>query len=360
LAGGYATRLRPMSYALPKLLFPVAGRPILEQTIEHLSSFGVDEVILAVNYMADQLRQHFGDEYGGVRIRYSLESQPLGTGGPIALARHYYDKNEPFVAMNGDILSAIDLHQMKKLHESNDVLVTIALHEVDDPTRFGVVRLDERSRIRDFVEKPSLADAPSKLVNAGVYLIEPQTVDRIPVGRKVIIEREVFPILAAEGELCGYVHPGTWFDIGNMSDFRNANFALLESKTRGGLLVGDAARISSSATLAEPIVVSDGAIIEDGARLGPRTIVGRRVRICTDASVRTSVVFDDVHIGSDCSVEGAILGNCVTIGNGVVIEEGSVVAGYTKIRDNIRIARNVCVHPYKEIDEDILTSGHVV
>jgi NDP-sugar pyrophosphorylase family protein len=359
LAGGYATRLRPLSYALPKLLFPVGGVPVLEQTIDHLSSFGVDEVILAVKYLADELKQHFGEEYHGVKVQYSLEPKPLGTGGPIAFARKYYG-NETLLAMNGDIFAEINIDAMKKVHESNDALATIALHEVDDPTRFGVARLDEQSRIRQFVEKPKLADAPSRLINAGTYLLEPGAVDRIPQGRKVIIEREVFPALANEGTLFGYVHSGTWFDIGNIEDFRNANFALLENKTHGKVIVGKDARVSKSVKLTGPVLVGDHTIVEDGANLGPRTIVGRRVRIGGNASIVDSIVFDGTEIGSNSSIKGAVIGDSVTIGKDVVIENGSVVSSHVTIHDNVHVTRDVYIHPYKEINDDISKPGHVV
>jgi len=359
LAGGYATRLRPLSYALPKLLFPVGGVPVLEQTIDHLSSFGVDEVILAVKYLADELREHFGEEYHGVKVHYSLEPKPLGTGGPIAFARKYYD-NETLLAMNGDIFAEINIDAMKKVHESNDALATIALHEVDDPTRFGVARLDEHSRIRQFVEKPKLADAPSRLINAGTYLLEPGAVDRIPQGRKVIIEREVFPALANEGTLFGYVHSGTWFDIGNIEDFRNANFALLENKTHGKVIVGNDARVSKSAKLTCLVLVGDHTIVEDGANLGPRTIVGRRVRVGENASIADSIVFDGTEIGSNSSIKGAVIGDSVTIGKDVVIENGSVVSSHVTIHDHVHVTHDVYIHPYKEINDDILKPGHVV
>jgi NDP-sugar pyrophosphorylase family protein len=360
LAGGYATRLRPISYALPKLLFPVGGRPILEQTIDHLSSFDVDEVILAVNYLANELREHFGQKYHEVKIRYSLEPKPLGTGGPIAFARKYYGKKETLLAMNGDIFAEINIDAMKRVHESNNALATIALHEVDDPTRFGVARLDEQSRIRDFVEKPKLANAPSRLINAGTYLLEPRAVDRIPQGRKVIIEREVFPALANEGTLFGYVHSGTWFDIGNIEDFRNANFTVLESRTRGEVMLGKDTMVSKSAMLTGPALVGDHTIVEERANLGPRAIIGRRVRVGGNASVADSIVFDDTEIGSNSSIYGGVLGDSVTVGRGVVIQNGSVVSSHVRIHDNIHVTRDVYIHPYKEINDDILNPGHVV
>ena len=360
MAGGYATRLRPLSYALPKLLFPVGGTPLLEQTIEHLASFGVDEVILAVNYLADQLKQHFGDNYHGVAIRYSLETIPLGTGGPIALARPYLEKSETFLVMNGDILSDIDISAMQRLHRSKGALATIALHEVSDPTRFGVARLDEDLRIREFVEKPKLSEAPSRLVNAGVYLMEPPVIDRIASGRKVIIEREVFPFLAKEGSLLGYVHSGTWFDIGNIADYVKANFALLDSKSKGVIIRGEDANIAASAKLTGPLYIGDHTTIEGNVKLGPQTIIGSNVKVGASATIRGSVIFDHVVIGGSSLIEKAVIGNSVLIGREVVVGEGSVVAGHVSIRDRVRLAHNVYVHPHKEINEDILKPGHVV
>jgi len=349
-----------LSYALPKLLFPVAGRPVLERTIDHLSSFDVDHVILAVNYMADQLRDYFGQEYHGVKITYSLEPIPLGTGGPIAFAREHYNMNEPLLAMNGDILSEIDVRAMRRVHESTKAVVTIALHEVDDPTRFGVARIDRQSRITEFVEKPKLADAPSRLVNAGVYLMEPEVIDRIPQGRKVVIEREIFPALANEGKLSGYVHSGTWFDIGDITDFRDANFALLESTSMDRVTQGQGTTIAKSAQLIQPAIIGDRAIVEENARLGPRTIIGRCARIRKNVTLARTIVFDDAEIGSDSSIEGAVIGNSVTVGRHVLIQQGSVIAGHANIHDNVRIGPDVHVHPYKEIERDIVRPGHVV
>ena len=360
MAGGYATRLRPLSYALPKLLFPVAGSPVLEQTIDHLSSFGVDEIILAVKYLSDELRDYFGEEYHGVKITYSLEPRPLGTGGPIAFARKYYNKGETLLAMNGDIFAEIDINAMKSVHESNHALATIALHQVDDPTRFGVARLDRDSSIREFVEKPKLADAPSRLINAGTYLLQPEAIELIPQGRKVIIEREVFPQLASEGRLFGYIHSGAWFDIGNLNDFRTANFTQLENKTRGKAIIGEHTTVAKSAKLNHPTLIGDHTTVEEGASLGPRTIIGRRVQVGGGTSIVRSIVFDDVEIGSNSLIEGTVVANSVTMGKGVEIQNGSVVSSHVIIRDNVHVTHDVYIHPNKEISEDILSPGHVV
>ena len=228
------------------------------------------------------------------------------------------------------------------------------------PLVLGVARVDEQSRIREFVEKPRIADASSKLVNAGVYLMEPEVVDRIATGRRVIIEREVFPGLASEGKLFGYTHSGVWYDIGNISDFRRANFALLENRASGRVIIGQDASIAASAQFTHPALVSNQATVEDGANLGPRAIIGRRTCVRKNAKVSETIVFDDAEIGSNSSIDGAVVGNSVSIGKDVVIQPGSIIAGHASIRDGICITCDVYVHPYKEIDKDILAPGHVV
>ncbi len=246
LAGGYATRLRPISYALPKLLFPVLGKPMIYWTLDLLRHYGIDEVVLAVNYLADSLRARVGEEYRGIRIHYSLEDRPLGTGGPLKLASKTIRLEDTFIAMNGDVIAEIDLTQMLERHERAKAAVTDALHEVRDPTRFGVVQLDSNRRISRFVEKPSLKEAPSRLVNAGIYMIEPSVLKMIPAGRRVSLEREIFPVLAKRQRLIGFPFEGHWFDIGSLSDFQKANLALLQKQglksilRRGRrMLVGD-------------------------------------------------------------------------------------------------------------------------
>lgn len=167
LAGGYATRLRPISYALPKLLFPVLGKPMIYWTLDLLSKYGVDEVVLGVNYLADVLRSTVGDKYRGISVRYSLEETPLGTAGPIKLAAQTVRLDQTFIAMNGDVITEIDLAKMLERHGRTKALVTDALHEVRDVRRFGVVQLDSQNRIETFVEKPRQNEAPSRLAKRG-------------------------------------------------------------------------------------------------------------------------------------------------------------------------------------------------
>ena len=199
LAGGFGTRLRPLSCTRPKLLFPIGNKPLLDWTLERLEKSGVKQVILAVNYMAEAFIQRYGKSAHGIKLTYSRETKPMRTGGPIKQAEKLIGRDEPFLVLNGDIFTNINFVELIKKHnETTNATATIALYRVEDPSRYGVVELTERECIVRFEEKPSPGKEPSNLANAGIYVLEPEVFDYIPIGRPVSLEREVFPILAQE------------------------------------------------------------------------------------------------------------------------------------------------------------------
>jgi NDP-sugar pyrophosphorylase family protein len=360
LAGGYATRLRPISYALPKLLFPVLGKPMIYWTLDLLRGVGVEEVVLGVNYLADLLRTELGSNYKGIDIKYSLENAPLGTGGPIKLAAENTHFDETFFALNGDVNANIDLGKMLKRHEQTKPSITDALHEVKHPARFGVVQLDDEGRIRRFIEKPKTKEAPSRLANAGIYLIEPEVLQMIPANRKVSLEREIFPLLAREGKLRGFPFSGDWFDIGNLSDYQKANFSLLAKHARGSVLHENNVHLAIGAIVRPPVILGEGSRVESMASVGPRVVAGKNELIGTRARVSNSILFDSVTVGAESVVSGAILASGVMVGRGVRIEPGSIVSPYAQIRDGVIIGRKAIVHPYKEIEVSIKPETHVM
>jgi NDP-sugar pyrophosphorylase family protein len=360
LAGGYATRLRPISYALPKLLFPVLGKPMIYWTLDLLSDYGVDEVVLCVNYLADSLRSAVGDSYRNMSIRYSLEETPLGTGGPMKLAAETVHFDQTFVAMNGDVIADIDLTKMRERHDRTNARVTDALHEVQDVRRFGVAQLDSESRITKFVEKPSAKEAPSRLANAGIYMISPEVLKMIPSGRKVSLEREIFPVLAREGKLTGFSFSGHWFDIGDLTDYRRANIRLLKDRAGKSPLIEKDAIVEKSAVLGKPSFVGEGAKIESRASVGSGTLIGKNSLIMTGARVSNSILFDDVKIGEGSVVSGAIIASSVTLGRKVRVQAGSILSPHVQIADGVRIGRNVIVHPHKEVNVNIKSGSHIM
>ena len=360
LAGGYATRLRPISYALPKLLFPVLGKPMIYLTLDKLESFGVKEVVLGVNYLANALQSRVGDRYKGMSIRYSLEDSPLGTAGPIKLASGATRLDETFIAVNGDVIADIDFSKMLKDHHRTRASVTDALHEVNDPRRFGVVQLGPGNRIRRFVEKPTLSAAPSRMVNAGIYLIEPEVLRLIPRGRRVSLEREIFPILAGKGKLFGFPLSGYWFDVGSFSDYRKANFALLGRIAGKSVIREKHIRVAKNASLNAPALVGEFSNIESKASVGPSVLMGKTSRIMHRAKVSGSILFDGVTVGEDSIVSGAILASNVTLGKAVRVGPGSILSPNIQVADGVKIGKNSIIHPYKEITANTRPRAHVM
>jgi len=360
LAGGYATRLRPISYVIPKLLFPVVGKPMVHWTLDMLKKFGVNEVILGVNYLADLLRAELGSTYDGMHVRYSLEKTPLGTAGPIKLASHLTKLHGTFLAMNGDVIADINIRRMLSHHLKTEASITDALHEVMDPRRFGVVELDSAHRILRFVEKPNLNEAPSRLANAGIYLIEPDVLRMIPDDRKFSLERQIFPGLARQRRLSGFTFPGYWFDIGNLSDYQRANFELLSRKAGKSTLQEKRSKVSNRSALRPPVYVGRGSRIESGSSLGPFVLIGKSGQVGKRTRITKSIIFDEVTIGEGSRVDGAVIASNVTIGKNVKIERGSTLSPYVQVGDGVKIGENAVVHPYKEVATNVSPGKHVM
>ena len=360
LSGGYATRLRPISYALPKLLFPLLGKPMIFKTLDLLEKIGVNEVTLAVNYMADKLRAEVGSKYENMSINYSLETEALGTAGPIKLASKITNLGETFLAMNGDVIAHIDLEDMIKQHKKTGAQITDALHEVKDPGRFGAVQLDASNRIQRFVEKPPKNKAPSRLVNAGIYVIEPEVLRAIPEGQKVSLEREVFPNIANQGRLYGFPFSGDWFDIGDIGDYRRANLRLLLEAEVEPSRPATKSKTSSDYSLTKPVFVNESSRIARGAALGPDAILGQNDLIEEGARILESILFDRVSVGEKAIVSGSIVASDVRIGKKVKISDECIVSPSVRIRDGVKIGRGAIIHPYKEIDRDVKPGAHVM
>ncbi|MFH1456357.1 MAG: sugar phosphate nucleotidyltransferase [archaeon] len=219
LAGGKGTRMKPITEELPKVMVPLAGKPILQHTINHLKKYGITEIILAVGYKAEKVKEYFkdGSEFG-VNIKYIEEKVPLGTSGPLQLAKEYL--TETFVCCNADEIKDIDVVDMYMFHKKNKATATIALTTVDDTSKFGVANL-QGDKIIEFVEKPK-HNPPSKLINSGFYIFEPEVLNYVPSEGPSMIEYDVFPKIAAEKKLYGYSFIGYWQELGTMESYAKA------------------------------------------------------------------------------------------------------------------------------------------
>ena len=219
LAGGLGTRLRPITYEIPKALIPVHGRPLTEHLIDLFKKHDIKNITLAVGHMRDKIQAYFQNgEKLGVSLNYIEETEPVGTGGPLLLGKHLL--TETFICSNGDELKKIDIQKMLALHRKTGAIATIALIRVEDPSQYGVARVDGE-KILEFVEKPARETAPSNLINSGFYIMEPCVINYITPGF-CMLEKIVFPKLAAEGKLFGFVSDGQWFDTGTMERYEKA------------------------------------------------------------------------------------------------------------------------------------------
>ncbi len=341
LAGGFATRLRPLSCSKPKLLFPVLGVPLVDRMIGWMKHAGIDEVILAVNHLSERLRLEVGEVRLGARVRLSVEREPLGTGGPIRLAGRLFGSDD-FVVVNGDIVSDIDLQAMARTHVDRSATVTMALATVSDPTRFGSVVLGPNQRIASFDEK-SPARSSSTLINAGVYIFSKQALDYIPSSGPVSLERTVFPKLVKEGRLWGWKHKGFWYDIGRIPDYVKANMQLLQISSSEDRGTAQRARKFRNSMLIAPSYVGKASRLGPRAIVGPNAVLSERVTVADDATVRNSIVFEDSIIGEGCKVEGALIGERVVIGKRCRIESGAVVAGQVSVHEGSIVRRDEVV-----------------
>ena len=219
LVGGKGTRLLPLTLNKPKCMMEIQGKTITEHLFDLLKKYGIREIILSVGHMKHKVKEYYSDGGKfGVNITYIEEDKPLGTAGPLKLAKQHL--KDSFITTNGDELKTINIPRMFRLHKRKNALATIALTTVTDPTHYGVARMSG-TRILEFVEKPKAENAPSNLINAGFYIMEPEVIDMIPDGYSML-EKDVFPKLAKEGKLRGFLTAGQWFDIGNLERYETA------------------------------------------------------------------------------------------------------------------------------------------
>lgn len=355
IAGGFGTRLRPLSCTRPKHLFPLAGKPLLDWTLERLANSGVNEIVFAINYMADAFSKRYGKSAFGMKTNYCQESEPLGTGGCVKNAESIIGHDEDFLLLNGDILSELDYLQLVAKHRKNNGVATITLHRVRDPSRYGVVELAEGNRIKCFIEKPPKGKAPSNLINAGIYALSPEIFNYIPANKRVSIERVVFPALARNNELFGYKFNGLWIDIGEPSDFLKGNRILLDSHLEKNR-IAKTARIGNTARISNPVAIGEHVTIGEKSTIGPYVTLGDRVTIGNGVDIRNSVVLSGTTVSDSCCVEGAIIGEKVSMGKGIRIAADCLIGDHVTIHDNLRLARGVTVCPYREVIDSLRAS----
>ncbi|MDP7703580.1 MULTISPECIES: NDP-sugar synthase [unclassified Mycobacterium] len=317
LVGGKGTRLRPLTLSAPKPMLPTAGLPFLTHLLSRIAAAGIEHVVLGTSYRAEVFEAEFGDGSKlGLQIDYVTEEKPLGTGGGIANVAEKL-RHDTVMVFNGDVLSGTDLGQLLAFHREHQADVTLHLVRVSDPRAFGCVPTDSDGRVTAFLEKTQ--DPPTDQINAGCYVFQRRIIDRIPRGREVSVEREVFPALLSDPDVkvCGYVDATYWRDMGTPEDFVRGSADLVRGIAPSPALHGQRGES----------LVHDGAAVAPGALLIGGTVVGRGAEIGPGARLDGAVIFDGVKVEAGCVIERSIIGFGARIGPRALIRDGVIGDG---------------------------------
>ncbi|MDX6505033.1 MAG: mannose-phosphate guanylyltransferase / phosphomannomutase [Gaiellaceae bacterium] len=359
MAGGEGTRLRPLTSNQPKPMVPIVGKPCMEHIVELLRDHGFDEVVVTLAFMPQAIRSYFGDgEAIGVKIEYSVEDTPLGTAGSVKQAEGALQ--ETFLVISGDALCDVDLGALLAFHREKSAAVTIGLKSVDNPLEFGIVVTDEDGRVERFLEKPSWSQVFSDTINTGIYVMEPEVLRHIPPGESYDFSSQLFPLLLEMGRpLYGFVLDGYWQDIGNLDQYRQANFDALDEKVRlnvpgirlrGNVWVGEGVEIEDLTAIEGPAYVGNYSRIGTEAIVGEYSVLGSSVTLRDGARTTRTVVDSSTHIGRSSVLEGAILGRSCDIRSHVHINEGVAIGDEVTIGAESVVMPGVRIYPYKEVE----------
>ncbi|MCI4371292.1 MAG: NDP-sugar synthase [Thermoplasmata archaeon] len=332
LAGGEGTRLKPLTYKRPKPLMPVAGRPCIDFVLRSLAGSGFHEIIVTTAYLSDTLMKSIGDglDYNA-SILYSFEENPAGTAGAVRRVANFID--ETFVVAMGDILCDVDFKALYDFHKRKGGVVTIALTEVEDPRQYGIVGLDTKGRIAKFKEKPKAEEAFSHLVNAGIYVLEPQVLDFIPPDQKFDFAKDLFPKLLSKGvPLYGSRMDGVWMDIGRPHDLLEANKEIVRREGKPLRRAG--------VTSEGPVILDAGAVLEAGVTIRGPSYIGPEAVLRSGSVADNACLYDGVRLEGKAVVRNSIVLEGSVIGAGAEIVD-SVVSQNCIIEDGARIAMSI-------------------
>ena len=359
MAGGEGTRLRPLTSNQPKPMVPIVGKPCMEHILELLKRHGMEDVIVTVAFLPQAIRSYFGDGSAlGMNVGYSVEESPLGTAGSVRLAGDKLD--DTFLVISGDALCDVDLTRLVEFHKEKGASATIGLKSVDNPLEFGIVVTDAEGRIERFLEKPSWGQVFSDTINTGIYVLEPEVLKHIPTDRPYDFSKELFPLLLEMGRpMYGYVMDGYWQDIGNLDQYRQANFDALDERVRldiggirirGNVWLGDGVDLNDLEQIQGPAYLGNYCRIAPDATVGPYSVLSTSVTLRERARTTHSIVDASTYIGRSTVVEGAIVGRACDLRSHVRVHEGVAIGDEVSIGSESVIMPNVRIYPYKEVE----------
>lgn len=369
MAGGEGSRLRPLTCDRPKPMVPVGNKPVMEYAIELLKKLDITDIGVTLQYLPQHITDYFGDgKQWGVSLNYFIEDVPLGTAGSVKNAGSFLD--ETFLVISGDALTDLDLEKAIAFHKQRKSLATIVLTSVNNPLEYGVVITNPDGSIERFLEKPGWGEVFSDWVNTGIYVLEPEALDYFQMGQKFDFSKDLFPLLLKNKEpLFGCLLEGYWCDIGNLEQYLQSHKDILAGKVnvnpRGtlikGTLRGEAVgNKANSVSIIGPVLIGDNCRLGAGASLEPYSVLGDNVIVEDEASIKRTVIWNNVYIGKKSSLSGALIGNKVTIKDNVTILQDAAIGDGTYLNSRSTIKPQVKIWPYKSINTGALVSESLV
>jgi mannose-1-phosphate guanylyltransferase len=340
-------------------MVPLANKPFVAYVLEHLKSNGIDDIIFSMGYLPEGIMEYFGDGSDiGMKLTYVIEDEPLGTAGAVRNVDEHI-AGDDFLVLNGDILTDLDIRALIKHHQEKGAVGTITLTPVEDPTAYGLVRLNGDGEVQDFLEKPSWDEIDTNLVNAGTYVLRHEVLDLIPRGVEYSFERGVFPKLVGNG-LFGFRSNSYWMDIGTPEKYLQAHYDIMEKSVETSIteclkndfvcLQGDV-KLETGAKLVPPVVIGEGTTIKAGARIGRMAIIGPGCTIEPGTVVEESVVQEGCTLGENVLVRHCIIGRDVDVGSASVISGGAIIGEGSRIEGGNVLSNRIRIYPGTTVNE---------
>jgi mannose-1-phosphate guanylyltransferase / phosphomannomutase len=369
MAGGEGSRLRPLTSNMPKPMLPVANRPLMEHIITLLREHGITDIVATVQFLSSLIRNYFGDGSDlDVSLAYATEDVPMGTAGSVLGARDLLSGS--FLVVSGDALTDLDVREVVAFHREKGAAATLVLKRVPDPLEFGIVMTKEDGRIERFLEKPTWGQVFSDAINTGIYVLEPEVLDLMPVDEPYDFSSQLFPMMLDKGlPLYGHSTSAYWTDVGNTDAFMQANQDVLAGKVNtepGGfelapsVWVGEDVEIDPSARLEGPVLIGDNARIGAGAEVRPGAILGDNVIVENEATIVRGVMMDGAHLGANARISSAIVGRGASVGRGAILEEGAVLGDEVTVGAGALIKSRVRVYPSRTVESGAIVTESVV
>ncbi len=369
MAGGKGTRLRPLTCNLPKPMVPILEKPVMEYAIELLKRYGVTEIAVTVHYLPDQIKQYFGNgNQFGVELHYFEETTPLGTAGSIKNAEEFLD--EPFIVISGDALTDFNLQAGIDFHNQKNALATIFMKQVETPLEYGVIMTNESNRIVRFLEKPSWNEVFSDTVNTGIYILEPEIFRYLQKDVPTDFSKDLFPLLMKENEgLYGFQSEGYWSDIGSLNQYRKSHDDFLDGlidlpitgkEITPGVYVGQNVVIEELATVKAPVYIGSGTIVRKHAKILPYTVIGAHSKISPFASLKRSILWNDVYVGVGSELRGTTIASSTSLDEASCLYEHSVIGNQVHIGKKVTVKPEVKVWPEKGIIDNTIVHTSLI